>query len=187
MINITAQELFTKLVDEYKLVGQQGTILFTLNNLPVKVESKDSVGNMIQEWLIGWMKSENLSFEVNPSSQKFPDIFLNLTDKKKGLLEIKAFDFNRGAGFDLANFESYCNSLLTDAYRLDSDYLILGYKMTKHEITIHDIWLKKIWEISGGSGPYPIKVQEKKKVIYNLRPINWYSDSTTFKAFESKE
>jgi hypothetical protein len=95
--------------------------------------------------------------------------------------------FYRGAGFDLANFESYCNSLLTNAYRLDSDYLIIGYTMDGSKITVKNIWLKKIWEISGGSSTYPIKVQEKKQVIYNLRPITWYSERNTFKAFENKE
>ena len=187
MIKVTAKQLYDKLVNECELVGKKGAILFTLNDFPVQVTTKDTVGNMIQEWLKGWMEKEKLSFEVNPSSQTFPDIFLNLTNKKKGLLEIKAFDFKRGAGFDLANFESYCNSLLEHSYRLDSDYLILGYTMKGSEITIHDIWLKKIWEIAGPSGPYPIKVQEKKKVIYNLRLINWYSGGTTFKPFETKE
>jgi len=165
MKQITAKQLYNKLVKECELIGKKGVILFTLNNLPVQVTTKDTVGNMIQEWLKAYMTQQELSFEVNPSSQTFPDIYLNLKDKKKGLLEIKAFDFRRGAGFDLANFESYCNSLLDHSYRLDSDYLILGYTMIGFEITIHNIWLKKICEIAGGSEPYPIKVQEKKKVI----------------------
>jgi hypothetical protein len=187
MKETTAQQLYNKLVNEYRLIGQKGVILFTLNNLAVKVTSKDTVGNMIQEWLREWMIKEDILFEINPSSQTFPDVYLNLKDKKKGLLEIKAFDFNRGAGFDLANFESYCNSLLDYSYRLDSDYLILGYTMTDCEITIKNIWIKKIWELSGGSSTFPIKVQEKKKVIYNIRPINWYSKNTKFKSFSNKE
>lgn len=186
-MQITANDLYSKLVDDYKLVGKTGTTLFTLNNLEVKVLSKDSVGNLIQEWLVVWMKTQNIKFEINPSSQTFPDIYLDLSDKKKGLLEVKAFDFGRGAGFDLANFESYCNSILENAYRLDSDYLIFGYTVAEHQITIKNIWIKKIWEIAGGSSTYPIKVQEKKGVIYNLRPINWYSSATTFKPFNTKE
>ena len=87
----------------------------------------------------------------------------------------------------MANFESYCNSILTNAYRLDSDYLIVAYKMNGPVIKIENIWLKKIWQIAGPSEPYPIKVQEKKKVIYNLRPINWYSEKTKFKPFDSME
>lgn len=186
-MQITATQLYNKLVDEYRLVGQKGTILFTLNDLAVKVISKDTVGNLIQEWLREWMKSQEIIFEINPSSQTFPDVFLNLSDKKKGLLEIKAFDHERGAGFDLANFESYCNSLLEHAYRLDSDYLVIGYTMSEHEITVKNIWLKKIWELAGESEPYPVKVQEKKNIIYNLRPINWYSTRARYKSFASKE
>jgi hypothetical protein len=186
-MKVTAKELYDKLIIDFKIIGQSGVINFTLKDFTIAIESKDSVGNLLQEWLIEWMKVQKIDFEENPSSQTFPDIYLDTENKNKGLLEIKAFDFERGAGFDLANFESYCNSLLTNSYRLDSDYLIIGYKMDGSKITIVNVWLKKIWEISGASSTYPIKVQEKKQVIYNLRPISWYSERNTFKPFESKE
>jgi type II restriction enzyme len=54
-------------------------------------------------------------------------------------------------------------------------------------ITIQNVWLKKIWELTGRSSTYPLKVQEKKKIIYNIRPITWFSERSTFKPFESKE
>ncbi len=186
-MKVSANQLFKKLVEEYHLIGQTGIIQFTLKDLTIKIETKDTIGNLIQEWLKEWMKKEKIEFEENTNSQTFPDIFLNVKDKRKGLLEIKTFDFDRGPGFDLANFDSYCNSLLENSHRLDSDYLILAYQMSGSEITIKDIWLKKIWELSGASSTYPIKVQEKKKVIYNIRPIIWYSGKTTFKSFSSKE
>lgn len=186
-MQVTAKEFYERLVNGYKLVGQKGSISFTLKDLTVQIESKDTVGNLLQDWLTTWMDQEGIDFEVNPNSQKFPDIYLNRGDRKKGLLEVKSFDWKRGAGFDLANFESYCNSLLTDAYRLDSDYLIMAYEMNKTEIVIKDVWLKRIWEISGPSSPYPVKVQEKKKVIYNLRPVSWYSERSKFRPFTSKE
>ena len=186
-MKLTAEQLFKRLTTDYKLVGQKGGITFKLKDITVEIEKKDSVGNLIQEWLKAWMKWEKIDFEENPSSQTFPDLFLNIKDHKKGLLEIKTFDFDRGPGFDLANFDSYCNSLTTNAYRLDSDYLILAYQMNGAEITIKDVWLKKIWEFSGASSTYPIKVQEKKNVIYNIRPIIWYSERATFNAFNTKE
>jgi NgoBV restriction endonuclease len=186
-MKITATNLYKKLVEEYELVGQKGHIKFTLKNLSVDIETKDTIGNLIQEWLKAWMTSEGLDFEENANSQTFPDLFLDVSDKKKGLLEIKTFDLDRGPGFDLANFDSYCNSLLTHSYRVDSDYLVIAYQMEKSEITIKNVWLKKIWELSGASGTFPLKVQEKKKIIYNIRPITWYSDRSTYKAFESKE
>jgi hypothetical protein len=186
-MKVSAEQLYKKLVNDYKLVGQTGRITFTLKDITVNIETKDTVGNLIQEWLKEWMKSEKIDFLENPNSQTFPDLFLDTTDHKKGLLEIKTFDFDRGPGFDLANFDSYSNSLLTNAYRIDSDYLILAYQMTGSEITIKNVWLKKIWELSGGSSTYPLKVQEKKKVIYNIRPIIWFSEKSKFVAFKSKE
>ena len=186
-MKLTATELFNKLINEYKLIGQKGRIAFTLKDITVEIETKDSVGNLIQEWLKEWMKREDIDFEENPSSQTFPDIYLDKNDLKKNLLEIKTFDYDRGPGFDLANFDSYSNSLLTNAYRLDSDYLILAYQMNGSEITIKDVWLKKIWELAGASSTYPLKVQEKKNVIYNIRPIIWFSQRSKFPSFQTKE
>jgi len=74
-MKVTAKQLYTKLVDDYKIVGQTGVIKFTLKNLTIAIESRDTVGNLIQEWLKEWMKTEKIEFETNPSSQTFPDIF----------------------------------------------------------------------------------------------------------------
>lgn len=186
-MKLTAKELFDKLTVEYNLIGEKGFINFSLKNLTISIETKDSIGNLLQEWLKAWMKEYQIDFEENKNTQKFPDFYLNKEDGKKDMLEVKTFDWDRGPGFDLANFDSYCNSLLTDAYRIDSDYLILAYQMNGSELSIKNVWLKKIWEISGSSGTYPIKVQEKKNVIYNLRPIIWYSERNRYKPFNSKE
>jgi hypothetical protein len=186
-MKITGEELFRKLVDDYKIIGEQGVINFSLKGLTISIETKDTVGNLLQEWLKAWMMIEKIEFEENTNSQTFPDFHLDKENKKKGLLEVKTFDWDRGPGFDLANFDSYCNSLLESAYRIDSDYLIFAYQMRGSQITIKDVWFKKIWELSSPSGTYPIKVQEKKQVIYNLRPGVWYSARSTYKPFKSKE
>jgi type II restriction enzyme len=186
-MKLSAQELYNKLVNEYKVIGEHGVINFTLKDLTVSVETKDTIGNLLQEWLKAWFAKMNIDFEENENTQKFPDFYLDVNDKKKGLLEVKSFDWDRGPGFDLANFDSYCNSLLTDAYRIDSDYLIIAYQMKGSALSIKNVWLKKIWELSSPSGTYPIKVQEKKNVIYNLRPSSWYSERIKFKPFASKE
>ncbi|MFN3851007.1 MAG: NgoBV family restriction endonuclease [Spirosomataceae bacterium] len=186
-MKLTAQELFSKLVNEYKIIGETGVINFTLKNLTISVETKDTVGNLLQEWLKSWLVQTGVEFEENKNTQKFPDFYLDNSNKKIGLLEVKSFDWDRGPGFDLANFDSYCNSLLTDAYRIDSDYLIFAYQMKGSSISIKNVWMKKIWELSCSSSTYPIKVQEKKSVIYNLRPATWYSERTQFKPFSTKE
>ena len=158
-MKITGSLLFSKLVDDYKIIGEKGIINFSLKDLIISIETKDTVGNLLQEWLKAWMVREKVEFEENLNSQTFPDFYLNKDDHKSGLLEVKSFDFDRGPGFDLANFDSYCNSLLSNAYRIDSDYLIFAYQMEGSVITIKNVWIKKIWELACPSGPYPIKVQ----------------------------
>ena len=186
-MKLTAKQLYSKLVDEYKIIGEQGSISFSLKDLAISIKTKDTVGNLLQEWLKAWFRMSNIDFEENTNSQTFPDFQLDKDNPKKGLLEIKSFDFDSGPGFDLANFDSYCNSLLESAFRIDSDYLILAYQMEDGIISIKNVWLKKIWELSCPSGTCPVKVQEKKGVIYNLRPSTWYSERAKFKPFSSKE
>ncbi|OPB93812.1 hypothetical protein BAS10_12930 [Elizabethkingia meningoseptica] len=186
-MQISGGDLYNKLVNEYQIIGEKGVINFTLKNLTISIETKDTVGNLLQEWLKHWMMTEGIEFEENPNSQVFPDFHLDKHNKKLGLLEVKTFDWDRGPGFDLANFDSYCNSLLTSAYRLDSDYLIFSYQMKGSELTIKDVWIKKIWELACPSSTYPLKVQEKKNVIYNIRPGVWFSTRSKFKPFNSLE
>ncbi len=186
-MKLTAKELYIKLVEEYKIIGETGSIKFTVKDLSILIKTKDTVGNLLQEWLKAWFQQSNIEFEENTNSQTFPDFLLDKDNHKKGLLEVKSFDFDRGPGFDLANFDSYCNSLLENAYRIDSDYLILAYEMRDGVISIKNVWLKKIWELACPSGTYPLKVQEKKSIIYNIRPSIWYSERARFKPFKSKE
>lgn len=186
-MKLSADQLYNKLVDEYKIVGETGSIKFTVKNLSILIKTKDTVGNLLQEWLKAWFQETNIDFEENTNSQTFPDFLLDKDDHKKGLLEVKSFDFDRGPGFDLANFDSYCNSLLENAYRIDSDYLIIAYQMKDGVISIKNVWLKKIWELACPSGTYPLKVQEKKGVIYNIRPSIWYSERARFTPFATKE
>lgn len=186
-MKLTGQELYSKLVDDYKIIGESGVINFSLKDLTISIETKDTVGNLLQEWLKAWMMKEHVEFEENTNSQIFPDFYLDKHNKKLGLLEVKSFDWNRGPGFDLANFDSYCNSLLVNSYRLDSDYLIFAYQMSGSVITIKNVYLKKIWELACPSGTYPLKVQEKKSIIYNIRPSTWYSERNKFKPFARKE
>lgn len=184
----TASQLFTLLKNEQDIMSYQGSIHFELMDINIRIKSKDSVGNLLQEWLKAWMKKNTIDFIESVNTQTFPDFLLNVDDHTQGLLEIKSFDYKRGPGFDLANFDSYCKSLTNRAYRLDSDYLIFGYLMDESgRIKIKDIWLKKIWELACPSGTYPIKVQEKRNVIYNIRPSVWYSKRSKYKPFESKE
>jgi len=181
---LDSQEIYNKLKKQ-NIINAKGQINFSLGGVSVTLNSTDTVGNTIQSWLKEWFISNDIYFSEPKNSQAFPDFYLS-EDKQKGLLEIKAFNYNATPAFDIANFESYCDSVMKNPFRLNADYLIFGYTMTDGVVEIKDIWLKKIWEISGTSERFPLRVQVKRDMIYNIRPKKWYSTRLT-PSFKTKE
>jgi type II restriction enzyme len=185
-MKLTAQGVYDKLVNDLKIIGQKAIINFSLAHLSLNVETRDTVGNLLQDWIKSWLISEEVELGVVPNSQDFPDFQLDEANPQTGLLEVKCFDYSKAANFDVANFLAYRRSLLDHPYRLDSNYLIIGYSMQGHEIEIKGVWLKKVWEITGPSELWPLKCQVKQGEVINIRPIKWYNNSnTTYKAFNS--
>ena len=166
---ITAKELYKKLLAS-NVIGKQGVITFNLAGVSIKVDTTDAVGTILQLWVKQWMINNNIYFREQENTQKFPDFFLDENDSNN-LLEIKAFNFENTPAFDIANYESYVNSVSENIFHLDTSYIIFGYKMDKNGIiTIEKIYFKKIFEIAGDSKEWPLKVQVKRNVIYNIRP-----------------
>lgn len=165
-----------------------GGTKFKISNIEIDIGSKDGLGGLIEEWFGLWSLQKGLAVH-NPknlgNSQTFPDYYVG--DNKEGLLEIKSFDMDASANFDIANFESYCESLSFNPARLDSDYLIFGYRLNGKVLTIGEIWLKKIWEITCPSKRWPLKTQTKRDQIYNIRPATWYSNRSRYTSFKTKE
>lgn len=183
---LTAQQLFDNLV-ELDFDTKIGGITFTLADVSVKISTTDTVGITLQAWLKQYLAENNYFFSEPNSTQEFPDFYLDDNDSYKHMLEVKAFHSSAVPAFDIANFESYCDSVKDKPYRLDADYLIFGYEMFQNgDIKITDLWLKKIWQIAGTSKRFPLKTQVKRDMIYNIRP------NTDFKRgrsgpFNSKE
>lgn len=185
-MKFTAKQLYNKLTDEYGIIGEKGKIEFTLKDLTITVKAKDTIGNLIQEWFTTWLKANDIEHKLKLNTQDFPDLLLDLDDSTKGLVEIKSFDYTKSANFDVANFMAYRRSIVEYPYRLDSDYLIFGYKMEEGILEIADVWLKKVWEITGPSGDWDLKCQVKQGDLVNIRPIKWYNNAgTTYKPFNS--
>jgi type II restriction enzyme len=182
---ITALELYTELVENFKIKEKIGSVEIKLGNVKAKYNGKDAIGDLLQEWLGEWMKSKKYYFRTKVNTQEFPDFLLHTTDEK-GLLEVKTFNAEATPAFDIANFSSYSKSLLVIPERLDADYLIFSYKMENSELSVDNIWLKKVWEIAGTSGANPICLQTKDKQPYNIRPVKWFSEKAKNKPFTSK-
>ncbi len=185
-MKLTAKELYQKLVNDHGFIGKKGKIIFKLMDISLEVGTKDTVGNLVQEWIKAWMIKEKIEFSNPPNTQDFPDFLLDSDDHTKNLLEIKCFDYDASPNFDIAAFLAYRRSLLDFPFRLDSDYLIIGYAMENAEIIIKDVWLKKVWEICGPSEKWDLRCNVKQGEPTNIRPIKWYNNNrTTFKPFNN--
>lgn len=185
-IKITASELYNELVDNFKIKEKIGSVEIKLGNITAKYNGKDAIGDLLQEWLGEWMRSKNYYFRTKVNTQEFPDFLLSESDTKD-FLELKTFNANASPAFDIANFDSYCTSLLKIPERIDADYLIFSYKMENSELSIDNVWLKKVWEMASPSGQDPIKLQVKRNQIYNIRPCTWYSTRLKFPPFNNKK
>lgn len=190
MKKITIDKAYDELVNNFKINNASGNIQFKLNDFQIVVKQPNVVGNIIEEWLSDyWMENKQYNI-IHNLGQTAPDFWFDPDNKEHELLEIKCFDYiNRGPGFDIANFQSYIREIVDKPYRLHSKYLAIGYGMDIESgiVTIHQVWLKKVWELCSSSNKRPIKVQEKKNVIYNIRPSVWYGNRSTFPTFECLE
>ncbi len=175
--------IYNKLLIELPTLS--GGTQFKLGNITLAIKGKDGLGGLIEEWFGTWATA-NLFNIHNPkanggTSQAFPDYYIGAS--RDGYLEIKTFDAEASPNFDIANFDSYCESLSTNPHRLFSDYLIFSYKLNGAVLTIEKVWLKKIWQITCASAAYPLKTQNKRGVIYNIRPAIFHSVSGRTSSF----
>lgn len=184
MYGSKAQHLYN-LLKEKGIIGAQGSIKLELLDTEVNVNDKSAAGNLIQEWLGQWMTLNGVYYRVDANSQIFPDYYLG-ENNQTDLLEVKTFDYVKSPNFDVAQFDAYVRSLRDQAYKLDADYLILGYSLSNGVLKINDIWLKKIWEITCPSEQFAVKTQVKQGKIHNIRPYNFKTMSRGFQPFESR-
>lgn len=179
-MRLSAQEIYDRLLNVDHILELEGQIKFFLGDVNIIVRQKDVVGNIMQEWLQGWLDARGIEYAPSENTQMPPDFFLNSNDRTKGLLEVKAFNRNGSPGFDIADFRMYASEIQEKPYMLDVDYLIFGYDMSDDGVvTIKDVWLKKVWQITRRMENYPINLQVKEGVIHKIRPGVWYSERVT--------
>ena len=188
-MKLSAQEIYEKLLNDDKILELKGQIRFYLGDVNIIVRQKDVVGNIMQEWLQGWLDARSIEYAPSENTQMPPDFFLDPSNREKGLLEVKAFNRNGSPGFDIADFRMYASEIQEKPYMLDVDYLIFGYDMSDDGIvTIKDVWLKKVWQITRRIENYPINLQVKEGIIHKIRPGVWYSERVTdYAIFECLE
>lgn len=188
ILKLTAEQVYDRLLNVDKIKTVEGQIRFYLGNVDIIVRQKDVVGNIIQEWMEGWLRKNNIAFAPNDNTQMPPDIFLDPDDKTVDLLEVKAFNYSASPGFDIADFKAYAREIVLNPYMLHTKYLIFGYNMDNEGIvTIRELWLKNVWEICRSMESWPLNVQYKNGVIHKIRPAKWFGNRSKFPMFASLE
>jgi len=158
-MRLTAREIYDKLINEDRITELEGQIKFYLGDVSIIVKQRDVVGNIMQEWLHGWLDNNDIEYAPSENTQMPPDFFLNPDDRTVNLLEVKAFNRSGTPGFDIADFRMYQSEIIEKPYMLDVEYLVFGYDMSDDGIvTIKDVWLKKVWEITRRMEEWPIKM-----------------------------
>lgn len=188
MKRLSPEDVYERLLNVDKILTIEGQIRFYLGDVNIIVKQKDVVGNIIQEWLEGWLRHNDIDFMPNPNSQMPPDFFLDSDDYTHNLLEVKAFNYEETPGFDIADFKSYQKEIIRKPWMLHTRYIIFGYVMGEDGIvTIKKLWLKNVWEICRPSAKWAVNVQYKNKIVQKIRPAIWYSKSKRIKylPFES--
>lgn len=193
-MRLTVDEIYHKLINDDKILTSNGLITFSLGDINIIVKQKDVVGNIMQEWVEGWLEKNNIEYALNDNTQMPPDFYLNPDNKKENLMEIKAFNYKGGPGFDIADFRMYEQEIAHKPWMLHVTYLIFGYEMSEDGIvTIKKVWKKKVWEMSrpmkSGTNKtiWPINLQIKKGTVHKIRPAKWYGKSKTFHTYENLE
>ena len=187
---LTAEELHSKLLNEDRILEIKGQIKFYLGDVKITVKQRDVVGNIMQEWLEGWMRHNHINYRAGSNSQMPPDFYLNDSDDTRDLLEVKAFNYEATPAFDIADFNAFQTEINDKPYMLHAKYLIFGYIMQEDGyVLIKDLWLKNIWEICRRSEKWPLNLQVKDNVVHKIRPAKWHSTSNSmkFNVFESLE
>jgi len=188
-MKISPNEMFELLTKEDRILEINGQIKFFLGDISIIVKQKDVIGNIMQEWVQGWLEHRGIEYALSTNTQMPPDFFLNPQNRTVDLLEVKAFNRNASPGFDIADFRMYADEIIEKPYMLYVDYLIFGYDMSDEGIvTIRDVWLKKVWEITRRMKDLPVNLQVKDGVIHKIRPAVWYSSSRVeYRVFENME
>jgi len=148
----------------------QGKLSFNLLNIEIGISTKDVIGGVLQDWFGHWMSKNGITWRPGPHAQSWPDFILSNDEH----LEFKAFDGSASPNFDLANFDAFTRSLLTNPERLDTDHLIFEYQLySGGVVVVTNFWVKKIWEMTGPSDTNILNLQVKQNIPNNIRPKNW--------------
>ena len=161
-------------------VGQEIKLYASLNGLHIPIINCNSTGNILESVVFSHLEQYIPDIEKGPK-QASPDFWCN---NRKYEYEQKCFCTH--PCFDISNFESYIEQLCEPGgvlrKLLKTKYLIYEYATDDEVITIKSFVMLNVWNIVGYTGKYPITMQKKRGMWYNIRPStkkDWNTDTKT--------
>lgn len=127
------------------------------------------IGDCFENVLFSFI-APNIPTFVEGPKQAPPDFY---NRDKEWEWELKVF--NGSPKFDVSNFDSFVMQLNENLDRKlnKTKYLIFKYAIAASTITVMDFKLCNIWEIISYTGRYPVSLQKKRGVWYNIRPCSF--------------
>ena len=148
--------------------GKKITLTANFGGRSIQINNPNLVGDLLEDVFFPFYKEACPDFEEGPK-QESPDFHA----------QGKNFDFEQKAftgspGFDISNFTSFVHQLSKpgglEKKIFKTKYLVYEYKMENDAFIIKDVWILNIWDLPVYDKTYPISVQVKKKMWYNIRP-----------------
>jgi hypothetical protein len=161
-------------------VGKKIYLNATFNGRSYPIMNPNLVGDLLEDIFYPLYKEVCVDFEEGPK-QESPDFFGH---GKEFQFEQKAF-YN-SPGFDISNFTSLVHQMSKPGGLVKklfkTKYLVYEYGMSEGSFVIKNFWMLNIWNIPTYGLTYPISMQAKKKIWYNIRPgpkTSWTETSKT--------
>ena len=165
---------------------QTGFGVINDNKFPfVPIEGLNSFGHLIESSIINfYIKEFPKMIQKNPIGSISPDFFCFVDNwiHKEYELEIKTYNNENGASFDISPFQCYIDQLFKPGGVLrklfNTRYLIISYKKIDQDIVIKNIYFKPVWKIVNYDEKYPISMQVKKQIWHNIRPSSSFTSES---------
>lgn len=161
-------------------IGQKIHLTASFNGCSIPIMNPNLVGDLLEDIFYPFYKEACPDFEEGPK-QESPDFFAH---GREFQFEQKAFFGS--PGFDISNFTSLVHQMSRpgglEKKLFKTKYLVYEYGMEADAFVVKNFWMLNIWDLPTYGNTYPISMQVKKGMWYNIRPgtkTSWSDSSKT--------
>ena len=167
-------------------IGKEISLAAVFNGKTILIKNTNLVGDLLEDIFFPHYAEACPDIKEGPL-QESPDFYaaegFNLQQKA----------FAKKPGFDLANYASFVDQVSKKGGLVKNlfmtKYLVYSYTIVRSAIKITNFWMLNIWDLPNYTGIYPIGVQNKRGMWYNIRPgpaSSWTDESKTPRLFIAK-